>query len=300
MSLSSSKQTKSISYVVWDLQIFPYFLKFVDFGESFSVLLIFLAAMDIRNEVKINDKDFEKKKFVVRNAADVQRAKLEKLMKNPEKPVIIPESPRERDFSNAIPSFVRNVMGSSAGAGSGEFHVYRHLRRKEYARQKHIQEKSRSEQLDDEFQQKLEQNKQDAEDRTAKKRAKRQKKKAKQKANRGKKPRKEEESDKSESDEEDDEAEGEDGEEHGKIQESETAQDECKDLKGNDEAKEAALDNPVEATADQTASELKDQETSSSTDGKDDAKTEDTQEAQRDECKTLEDDGDDSKSQDDE
>lgn len=40
------------------------------------------------------------------------------------------------------PDFVRNVMGSSAGAGSGEFHVYRHLRRKEYARQKFIQEKS--------------------------------------------------------------------------------------------------------------------------------------------------------------
>lgn len=42
----------------------------------------------------------------------------------------------------AVPDFVRNVMGSSAGAGSGEFHVYRHLRRKEYARQKFIQEKS--------------------------------------------------------------------------------------------------------------------------------------------------------------
>ncbi|XP_050097078.1 PRKR-interacting protein 1 homolog [Anopheles aquasalis] len=144
--------------------------------------------MEIRNEVKPSDKEVEKKKFVVRSAADIQRAKLEKLMKNPDKPVIIPTSAKDRDFSNAIPSFVRNVMGSSAGAGSGEFHVYRHLRRKEYARQKQIQEKSRSEQLDDDFQQKLENNRKAAEDRTAKKRAKRLKKKAKQKANRGKKP----------------------------------------------------------------------------------------------------------------
>lgn len=145
--------------------------------------------MEIRNEVKPpKDKEVEKKKFVVRNAADIQRAKLEKLMKNPDKPVVIPAPSRNRDFSNAIPTFVRNVMGSSAGAGSGEFHVYRHLRRKEYARQKQIQEKSHAEHLDEAFQDKLEQNRQTAEERTAKKRAKRQKKKAKQKANQGKKP----------------------------------------------------------------------------------------------------------------
>lgn len=47
-------------------------------------------------------------------------------------------------------------MGSSAGAGSGEFHVYRHLRRKEYARQKYIQIKSEQELLDEEFEKKLE------------------------------------------------------------------------------------------------------------------------------------------------
>lgn len=53
---------------------------------------------------------------------------------------MIPERPKSKN-TPAVPEFVRNVMGSSAGAGSGEFHVYRHLRRKEYARQKFIQEK---------------------------------------------------------------------------------------------------------------------------------------------------------------
>lgn len=58
-----------------------------------------------------------------------------------DKPVVIPDPPKLKSLA-AAPDFVRNVMGSSAGAGSGEFHVYRHLRRKEYARQKFIQEKS--------------------------------------------------------------------------------------------------------------------------------------------------------------
>lgn len=100
-------------------------------------------------------------------------------------------------------------MGSSAGAGSGEFHVYRHLRRKEFARQKQIQHKSRQvyniyinktlparlccigysakfvfaflntiqEELDDAFQQKIDNHRNTAESKTAKKRAKRLKRK---------------------------------------------------------------------------------------------------------------------------
>lgn len=62
-----------------------------------------------------------------------------------QKEVVIPSGGLTKNRKNVdglseTPSFVRNVMGSSAGAGSGEFHVYRHLRRKEYARQKDIQQ----------------------------------------------------------------------------------------------------------------------------------------------------------------
>ena len=53
----------------------------------------------------------------------------------------LPEAQRKRGFS-AAPEFVRNVMGSSAGAGSGEFHVYRHIRRRENARLKYIAEEA--------------------------------------------------------------------------------------------------------------------------------------------------------------
>ncbi|CAG5048006.1 unnamed protein product [Parnassius apollo] len=124
--------------------------------------------------------DEEKKPIVIKNATDLQRLKLEKLMKNPEKPVVIPEPPKQKTLPPP-PDFVRNVMGSSAGAGSGEFHVYRHLRRKEYARQKFIQEKSEKEKLDEEYHKKIEENRKAAEERTAKKRAKRLKKKQKAK-----------------------------------------------------------------------------------------------------------------------
>lgn len=78
-------------------------------------------------------------------------------------------------------------MGSSAGAGSGEFHVYRHLRRKEYARQKSIQQKCVTEKLDQEYRDKIEANRALNESKTAKKRAKRLKRKQRMKEN-AKKP----------------------------------------------------------------------------------------------------------------
>lgn len=127
---------------------------------------------------KSDDEKREVKKFVARTPVEVQRAKLSKLMEKPDKEINIPQLYKKpSDISSTAPSFVRNVMGSSAGAGSGEFHVYRHLRRKEYARQKQIEQKSRQEELDDEFVRKIEENRLKADEKTAKKRAKRMKKK---------------------------------------------------------------------------------------------------------------------------
>lgn len=128
--------------------------------------------------------DKETKNVIVpRTAADVQRFKLQKLLKNPDKPAYIPEKPEEklpRVFKP--PEFVRNIWGSSAGAGSGDFHVYRGVRRREYARQKFLTEKSEKDKLDDEFQKRLKEHKKADQDKSAKKRAKRMKKKMKQKA----------------------------------------------------------------------------------------------------------------------
>ncbi|KAM4712490.1 PRKR-interacting protein 1 homolog [Anableps anableps] len=110
--------------------------------------------------------------------AEEQRLKLERLMRNPDKPAPIPERPKEWS-PRAPPEFVRDVMGSSAGAGSGEFHVYRHLRRREYQRQDFLDKMAEKYDKDVDYLEKLEQNKQAAEERTAKRRKKREKLKLK-------------------------------------------------------------------------------------------------------------------------
>uniref|UniRef100_A0A8B9QF02 PRKR interacting protein 1 n=1 Tax=Apteryx owenii TaxID=8824 RepID=A0A8B9QF02_APTOW len=89
-----------------------------------------------------------------------------------EKTVPIPEKLNEW-APRPPPEFVRDVMGSSAGAGSGEFHVYRHLRRREYQRQDFMDAMAEKQKLDEEFQKKLERNKMIAEEQTAKRRRKR-------------------------------------------------------------------------------------------------------------------------------
>ena len=142
-----------------------------------------------------------------KTAYDVQRARLDKLMANPEKPVNLPTAKAAKD-PNAAPEFVYNVMGSSAGAGSGEFHVYRQIRRKEYARQKVLDETNTKEELNAAYHAKIAENERAAEEKTAKKRAKRQKKKANAKKNKSNpKPQKEKSESESELSENEEESE---------------------------------------------------------------------------------------------
>ncbi|KAK0535596.1 hypothetical protein OC834_001461 [Tilletia horrida] len=76
--------------------------------------------------------------------ASQQAAHLAKLMANPSKPVHIPAPPKEKEL-RAPRETMKNVSGSSAGAGSGEFHVYKHARRREYERIRLMEEKANKE-----------------------------------------------------------------------------------------------------------------------------------------------------------
>ncbi|KZT28953.1 DUF1168-domain-containing protein [Neolentinus lepideus HHB14362 ss-1] len=112
---------------------------------------------------------------------DRQRSQLEKLLKDPAKPAYIPPPPKEK-IVRAPREMMKNVQGSSAGAGSGEFHVYKASRRREYERLKLMEEQTKKEVETAEFEQKKREWEQQAEAKTAKNRAKRQKKKGKAKA----------------------------------------------------------------------------------------------------------------------
>mmetsp|Transcript_45243 Transcript_45243/g.113883 ORF Transcript_45243/g.113883 Transcript_45243/m.113883 type:complete len:139 (-) Transcript_45243:171-587(-) len=78
---------------------------------------------------------------------------------------------------------VYNISGSSAGAGSGEFHTYRNARRKEMARLKKMDEEFTKEQLDEKWKKEREERIAREEEQTRKKAEKRKAKKMKQKHN---------------------------------------------------------------------------------------------------------------------
>ena len=72
---------------------------------------------------------------------------------------------------------VNNPYGSTAGAGSGDFHVYRHARAREAERWKQMNQEEREKELEDEYLKTLEANRVEEEQRTALRRKKRQRQK---------------------------------------------------------------------------------------------------------------------------
>jgi hypothetical protein len=74
-------------------------------------------------------------------AIERQRSQLSRLLRDPDKAAYIPPPPKEKTVRPAR-EMMKNVQGSSAGAGSGEFHVYKASRRREYERLKLMDEEA--------------------------------------------------------------------------------------------------------------------------------------------------------------
>lgn len=109
-----------------------------------------------------------------------QANEIENLMWDPDRPVDIPALASENKPKLAPPpEFVTNVQGSSAGAGSGEFHVYKASRRRENERLRAMDEEAEKEEVDSKWIREQEEKRKRDEEKTAKKRAQRNKRKNK-------------------------------------------------------------------------------------------------------------------------
>ena len=75
-----------------------------------------------------------------------QKHAIDTLFLEPDRPLTLPASSTgNKRALPAPPEIVANVQGSSAGAGSGEFHVYKASRRREYERLRVMEEEARDE-----------------------------------------------------------------------------------------------------------------------------------------------------------
>ncbi|KAL4878666.1 hypothetical protein BJY04DRAFT_109337 [Aspergillus karnatakaensis] len=106
-----------------------------------------------------------------------QATAISSLFKDPSKEIRLPNASQHRTASNlpAPPEIVANVQGSSAGAGSGEFHVYKASRRREYERLRLMQDEVDREKDEVEWQKKQEEVRRKDEEKTEKNRKRREK-----------------------------------------------------------------------------------------------------------------------------
>ncbi|EFR05053.1 hypothetical protein MGYG_08061 [Nannizzia gypsea CBS 118893] len=105
-----------------------------------------------------------------------QAHEIKTLFKDPSKELRLPEPSKPKTLAPP-PEIIANVQGSSAGAGSGEFHVYKASRRREYERIKLMDEELKKEKDEIEFNNAREEARRKDEEKTEKNRRKREKRK---------------------------------------------------------------------------------------------------------------------------
>ncbi|KIW25282.1 uncharacterized protein PV07_08473 [Cladophialophora immunda] len=113
-------------------------------------------------------------------ATSQQAHEVESLFLDPLRPVQLPPS------SNGVkkplptpPEIVANVQGSSAGAGSGEFHVYKASRRREYERLRAMDEEAKKEEEDEKWEREERERRERDEEKTRRNRERRGRRKGK-------------------------------------------------------------------------------------------------------------------------
>ncbi|KAH9828074.1 DUF1168-domain-containing protein [Teratosphaeria destructans] len=103
-----------------------------------------------------------------------QSQEVEALFAHPDRTINLSPASKTRTLA-APPEIVTNVQGSSAGAGSGEFHVYKASRRREYERLRQMDEEVRKEDADREFDERSKERRREDEMKLGRNRAKREK-----------------------------------------------------------------------------------------------------------------------------
>ncbi|KAL2834930.1 hypothetical protein BDW59DRAFT_155750 [Aspergillus cavernicola] len=108
-----------------------------------------------------------------------QATQIDNLFRDPNKDIRLPSGSgsltRTSSHLPAPPEIVANVQGSSAGAGSGEFHVYKASRRREYERLRVMQEEVDREKGESEWARNMEETRRKDEEKTEKNRKRREK-----------------------------------------------------------------------------------------------------------------------------
>ncbi|KAK5126069.1 hypothetical protein LTR85_011424 [Meristemomyces frigidus] len=115
------------------------------------------------------------KKRALNTPTSQQSQQVEALFAHPDREIALPNGTLTKSRGAAPPEIVANVQGSSAGAGSGEFHVYKASRRRENERLRVMDEEVAKEKANAEFEAKQEELRKADEEKLSKNRAKREK-----------------------------------------------------------------------------------------------------------------------------